>query len=649
MVSLSDQTAPHHRENTSDIIETLQRENHALRQDLRKLCHYMESTSQKSDEQRYRALIEDQTELVCRFLPQGTLTFVNAAFCHYFGQPYHELIGQSFLAFLPEEHLHILQRHFALCFKNPVAIYEHQLMNAQGEVNWIQWTERAIFDDQDYLIEFQSVGRNITEYKHAQQQLRLAQFALDSSIDAVYWLDAEGCYLYANEAACTMSGYHQYELRTMTIFDMAPHLTQEAWQKRWNDDKQHGSLITESLHRRKDGTIFPVEVTSSYLRLDNHEYLCTFVRDITRRKHMEAELRATNEQLHLRIDELEQHNREVTLLNGMAENLQLCTTVEQVYKTITQYAELIFTNQSGGVYIFDDTQTRLELVSTWGVSPPQERTFAPAMCHALQTNRVSLWLDEHNGNGTAIPPCNHIHQNEATAYLCVPLITQKEKLGLLHLRQEHTTTLLDQWKQVARMVADHLALALGNLLLRERLQVQSTRDPLTGLYNRRYLRETLKHELKKALQHSHSVGVVMLDIDYFKQFNDTYGHDGGDTLLCAMSRLLQQAVRCQDIVCRYGGEEFLIVLPGAPLDTTIRRAQDLCESIGALQVDHQGQPLGSITASLGVASFPEHGATAEVIINIADQALYRAKAQGRNRVIIAPDIAATHQDEPMQL
>jgi diguanylate cyclase (GGDEF)-like protein len=187
-------------------------------------------------------------------------------------------------------------------------------------------------------------------------------------------------------------------------------------------------------------------------------------------------------------------------------------------------------------------------------------------------------------------------------------------------------------QQLADTVARQIALALANLSLREQLQQQAIRDPLTGLHNRRYLDETLPRELQRAGRQGQPVGVIMLDIDHFKRFNDTYGHDAGDTLLRVAGDFLQQHTRGDDIACRYGGEEFTLVLPGASLADTQQRAEELRAGIQSLNVAHQGQPLDKVTASLGIAIFPAHGSTAEVLVSAADQALYQAKRNGRNRV-----------------
>jgi diguanylate cyclase (GGDEF)-like protein len=185
------------------------------------------------------------------------------------------------------------------------------------------------------------------------------------------------------------------------------------------------------------------------------------------------------------------------------------------------------------------------------------------------------------------------------------------------------------------MVARHLALALANLQLRAQLHDLSIRDPLTGLHNRRYLDEALERELLRATRHQHPVGVIMLDIDHFKQFNDTYGHDAGDALLRALGTFLLNNVRGEDVACRYGGEEFTLILPTASLEDTHARAEELRASINHLQAMHIDQWIGHITISLGAACFPQHGTTGDALIRAADRALYQAKMAGRNCVVVA--------------
>lgn len=176
---------------------------------------------------------------------------------------------------------------------------------------------------------------------------------------------------------------------------------------------------------------------------------------------------------------------------------------------------------------------------------------------------------------------------------------------------------------------------MANLKQREALHRQSIQDPLTGLFNRRYLEATLERELRRSEREQQPLGIIMLDVDYFKQFNDTFGHMAGDTLLQELGKFLKEQIRAGDIACRYGGEEFMLILPAAPLEIVQQRAEQIRTLVKLLNVQHRQQSLGEITLSLGVAIFPSHGLTSEEVIRAADAALYQAKAEGRDRVITA--------------
>jgi len=167
------------------------------------------------------------------------------------------------------------------------------------------------------------------------------------------------------------------------------------------------------------------------------------------------------------------------------------------------------------------------------------------------------------------------------------------------------------------------------------LREQSVRDHLTGVFNRRYMEETLERELLRASRKQLPLGIIMLDVDEFKRFNDTYGHVAGDAILRALGNLLVEHVRGEDIPCRYGGDEFIIVLPDASREVTFKRAELLCEYAKQIHLQFEGQTLEAVTLSLGVAVFPEDGSTSAEIYKAVDTALYRAKREGRGRVAAA--------------
>jgi diguanylate cyclase (GGDEF)-like protein/PAS domain S-box-containing protein len=176
--------------------------------------------------------------------------------------------------------------------------------------------------------------------------------------------------------------------------------------------------------------------------------------------------------------------------------------------------------------------------------------------------------------------------------------------------------------------------------LQEQLKEQALHDPLTGLYNRRYLEESMGREIIRAERYGRPIGIVMCDIDHFKRVNDTYGHLVGDEVLKAFAELLRTNSRGSDIVCRFGGEEFLLLFPDMPTDIAYQRAEEVRASLAAQQI---GESIVRVTASFGVAAFPVDGKTQDALISAVDTAMYQAKKAGRNRVVVA---SAHEEDVP---
>jgi diguanylate cyclase (GGDEF)-like protein len=226
-------------------------------------------------------------------------------------------------------------------------------------------------------------------------------------------------------------------------------------------------------------------------------------------------------------------------------------------------------------------------------------------------------------------------------HLCVPMIAQGDSLGVLSIDDlslcDRTTPAraIKRKLRLAETLAEQIALAFANLQLRETLKYQSVRDSLTGLFNRRHMEESLERELLRAARNHTEVAVLMVDIDHFKRFNDMFGHEAGDFLLCELGGVLRFNVRGADIACRYGGDEFLLIMSETSLETGYQRAEAIRKTVTELRVHRNGQTLPKLTLSIGLAGFPVHGETSAGIVNTADQALYRAKHEGRDRVIVA--------------
>ncbi len=339
------------------------------------------------------------------------------------------------------------------------------------------------------------------------------------------------------------------------------------------------------------------------------------------------------EEVRLR-DKLARRARQVTALNEMGDLLQAAVHFDEAYAVIRQGVRRLFPTEPGALAVLGPSSQLLEVAVDWGEERSQSRgVFSPEDCWALRRGDVHYVDDPDEG-----PICTHLEGGTGASYLCVPLMAHGETLGVLHIELSPAAAnreLLDSQRELAITTGKEIGLALGNLRLRESLRAQSIRDPLTGLFNRRYMSETLERERYRSRRQELSFGVIMIDIDHFKRFNDRHGHEAGDVVLREVGKFLQTRARREDIVCRYGGEEFVVVLSETSLEVTRRRAEELCEEIKQLRLRHDGQVLETLSMSFGVAAFPEHGKFEKDILRAADTALYRAKAGGRDRVEVA--------------
>ena len=275
----------------------------------------------------------------------------------------------------------------------------------------------------------------------------------------------------------------------------------------------------------------------------------------------------------------------------------------------------------------------------WGETLRSEEFFTQEECQALRNGQIFQMNDLQT-----MPICQHVQQKVKemgnkiplpAGYICAPLLTKGKATGIIYLETVQGSGPLSAKKPLVDAMSEQIMLALTNLNLQEILRGQSVRDSLTGLFNRRYMDESFGREISRAERIGSALGIIMFDIDHFKNFNDTLGHDAGDAILRELGTFLLEQFRSEDIVCRFGGEEFIVILPGASLDNTRKRAKSLRKAVKQLDAYHHGTLLNKITLSIGVASFPDHGEDAEALLRAVDQALYRAKNEGRDRVVVA--------------
>lgn len=457
---------------------------------------------------------------------------------------------------------------------------------------------------------------------------------VESAPDAMVVVDSAGRIVLVNRQTEVLFGYDRAELLGQPVDTLVPQRVREvhpAHRKAYFDDprtRPMGAHLNLTA-RRKDGTEFPVDISLSPLETEHGMVVSAAIRDVTDRKRAAEALQEAYEKLSASVEELERHDREVTIINEMGDMLQSCLTAGEAHEVIAKFAPRLFSGGSGALFTPGVSGNVLQAVAVWGPSPPQSLVLSSDQCWALRRGRVYV-VDEPIGG----PHCEHLHIRPSNGYVCVPMMAQGEALGLLSylLGSGAGPSVVESERKLALTVAEHLSLALANLSLRETLRNQSIRDPLTGLFNRRYMETTLERELLRAARSGRSIGMIAVDIDHFKDYNDEHGHSHGDDVLRALADMLQAHVRGEDIVCRTGGEEFMVVLPQASKEATVQRAETLWAAAATLGGGDLPRP---VTLSLGAAVYPDDGPTGDSVLRAADEALYVAKRLGRNRVVAA--------------
>jgi diguanylate cyclase (GGDEF)-like protein/PAS domain S-box-containing protein len=373
-------------------------------------------------------------------------------------------------------------------------------------------------------------------------------------------------------------------------------------------------------------------------------HVVVVARDITERKLAEQALEQSNRQLTATVQLLEQRHRQNLILGRLGDMMQMCKSVEESRGVVAQHIDELFPDNSGSLYLLNAGNNLFETAASWGAAAlAGDPVIEKDDCWALRRGQVHVIEDARSKL-----VCQHLIVPPGGPCLCAPILGNGELLGMLHMQlgpdEAHLPApvraqRLDAQRAWALTVCEQIGLAIHNLKLRESLSAQAVRDPLTGLYNRRYLEQALEREVLRASRNGRPVGVIMLDLDRFKDFNDTHGHEAGDQLLRALGDYLTRHVRAEDIACRYGGEEFVVILPEASPAMARARAEELWNGIQNLHVNHHGELLRGVTASVGVAGFPAHGRTAVQLLATADTAMYAAKRKGRDRVELAGDLA----------
>lgn len=626
--------------------------------------HLAELTAAKdaaeASEARLRSITDSALDAILMMDPRGAISYWNPAAEHILGYSLEEAIGKNLHTLLAPERYH--EAHSAAfgefvrtgCGNALGKMMEFAAKRKDGREITVALSLSAV----SLTGEWHALGilRDISEIKRNEAELLRAKEAaeasacamsqseerlklvLDGSNDGFWDWDIPSGAVEFSSSWAEMLGY--------TIDEIEPNLS--AWERLVHPDDK--SMVLRVLNDHFEGRL-PFYETEHRMLTKSGEWKWIHDRgkvvkrdsqgkplravgthaDISDRKRAEQELHRINKEMASKLAELEARNREIAMLGEMTTILQTCKSVDEATGVMKTLLPQFFLPHAGALYMNDAACDLMEPVVFWGEDSLAELTVNKNDCWGIRLGKPHLDAD-----AAFAGHCPHRNRFPGFHHLCVPLVAQGDVGGVLYLncREEISEDIF----QLAKAVADTIILSMANLKLRESLHLQSICDPLTGLYNRRYMEETLGREIMRANRSKRPLGIMMVDVDYFKSFNDTYGHETGDTVLTQVGMMLKSSVRGGDVVCRYGGEEFTIILPEASLGIARQRAEALRKGVEELVVRYAGKSLERITISVGLAAMPDHGVTAEELLREADVALYRAKQEGRNRVVVAQPI-----------
>jgi diguanylate cyclase (GGDEF)-like protein/PAS domain S-box-containing protein len=490
------------------------------------------------------------------------------------------------------------------------------------------------------------VGSAVTERHRMATDLQEQSTYLNSLIEnnplAIAILKQDGRVELANNAFEKLFLYDQAELQTEDLDVLLAPVDESSQSAQLSQQVFAGEALQVTVRRRrKDGQLLDLEMHAVPLAINGQvRRAFTIYKDVSEQlKAAETERKHAASLSHL-VNELQLRTQQMTLLSEMGDMLECCHSHDEASTVVSDYVQKLFPEAlSGTLYLFRSSRNALEAAARWGDASSSAKQFVADECWGLRRSQPH-WSEPSSGKIA----CSHLKPASSIDRLCVPMVGQEHTLGVLHLDFSRDSEkdaafsreeIREAQQQLATTLAGQVAFSLASLRLRETLRDQSIRDSLTGLFNRRFMEESLARELQRAARKNVPLSLLFLDLDKFKHFNDSFGHEAGDVVLRSVADLFVRFFRSDDVCCRYGGEEFAILLPESAPEYAAVRANALRAEIKRLSLQYKNQTLGTVSVSIGVSAFPEDGSTAEELLKVADRCLYQSKAAGRDTVTVA--------------
>lgn len=587
----------------------------------------------RQSEDELRRLFDDAPVMYLRVRSEAGVPVIaaaNQAFLEKLGYTLAEVVGQPLANFYaPESRRQLLDGGFSQALLSKITA-ERQLVSRSGAVLDTILSATPEVDASGAIIGLLAMYEDITQRKQTEASLAyerdLLNALMDNIPDTIYFKDKESRFTRINRAQAEILGLASPEeaLGKTDADFFGPALTQQFHSEEQTLLSSGQPVIDRTeFNPTRDGQPRWLSASKVPIRTQAGEVvgLVGVSRNITERIQTEAKLRRQNEFL--------------SLLHEISLDLMRRPNVTELLEALILHTSRLLDAPYGEIMLLEGDELVVRACTPNQMILVGERigrTQAQLSWQALDTRQPAV-LEDY----AAWPHRREVYARmQLHAVADFPIVVNEQGLGVLAIGRHEPGKIFEHNEiQFGALFAQLVALVLDNAQLRETLRQESIRDSLTDLFNRRYMQETLELQIRRMIRDQTPLSIIMLDIDHFKKFNDNFGHPAGDALLRAMGQFLKRRVRAEDVACRYGGEEFALILPEATLEVAYHRAETLRETVMNLQVQYAGEALGPITLSLGVAAFPQHGSTSEAVLKAADVALYKAKQSGRNRVMKA--------------